>query len=80
MFLRMICQMFNPYETNNEGNKRPVKLIMNSSEEKGKIMSRLPNLRNAEDIYRKLSVRDDYTLEERELIKEWVHKAEERKK
>ena len=32
-------------------------------------MSRLPNLRNAEDIYRKLSVRDDYTLEERELIK-----------
>ena len=56
---------------------RPGKLVMNSSEEKAKIMSRLPNLRNAEDIYRKLSVRDDYTLEERELIKEWVHKAEE---
>ena len=43
-------------------------------------MSRLPNLRNAEDIYRKLSARDDYTLEERELMKEWVNKAEEENK
>ena len=73
---KMIVRLGKP----NEGNKRPVKLIMNSSEEKGKIMSRLPNLRNAEDIYRKLSVRDDYTLEERELIKEWVHKAVEKNK
>ena len=53
---------------------------MNSSEEKAKIVSRRPNLRNAKDIYRKLSVRDYYTLEERELIKEWVHKAEEKNK
>ena len=51
---------------------------MNSSEEKAKIMSRHPNLRNAEDIYRKL--RDDYTSEDRELIKECVHKAEEKNK
>ena len=51
---------------------------MNSSEEKEKIMSRLPNLRTAEGTYRKLSVRDDYTIEERDLIKEWVQKAEKK--
>ena len=33
-------------------------------------MRRLPNLRNADDKYRKVSVKDDYTIEEREIIKE----------
>merc|ERR1712096_137933 len=60
--------------------KRPVKLIMNNSEDKDSVMSRLVNLKNAEEIYRNLSVRDDYTIEERELIKEWVKKAEQKNK
>ena len=43
-------------------------------------MSRLSNLKNAEDIYRRLSVPDDYTIEERHMIREWVKKAEEKNK
>ena len=64
----------------NENNKRPVKLVMNNSADKDNIMARLVNLKNAEETYRSLSVRDDHTTEERELIKEWVKKAEEKNK
>ena len=62
----------------NDNNTRPVKLVMNSSAEKIQLMSRLCNLKNANEIYRKLSIRDDYTIEEREEIREWVNKAEQR--
>ena len=53
---------------------------MNTSAEKIQVMSRLCNLKNADEIYRKLSIRDDYTIEEREEIREWVNKAEQRNK
>ena len=43
-------------------------------------MSRLSNLKNAEEIYRKVSVRDDYTIEEREQIREWAKKADRKNK
>ena len=49
----------------NENKMRPVKLGMAKSGDKDTIMSRLGNLKNAEEIYRKVSVRDDYTIEER---------------
>ena len=48
----------------NENKMRPVKLVMAKSGDKDTIMSRLGNLKNAEEIYRKVSVRDDYTIEE----------------
>ena len=54
---------------------RPVKLVMTNSRDKDNIMSRVVNLKNAEEIYRKVSVRDDYTIEEREMIKGWVKMA-----
>ena len=53
---------------------------MANAGDKDTIMSRLGNLKNAEEIYCKVSVRDDYTIEERELIKEWVNKAEQKNK
>ena len=59
-----------------EGKTRPVKLVMATEADKDTIMARLGNLKNAEDVYRKVSVRDDYTLEERELVREYVKKAE----
>ena len=43
-------------------------------------MSILRNLKNAEEIYRKVNVRDDYTIEEREQIREWVKKADRKNK
>ena len=49
----------------NEDKKRPIKLVMNNVTDKDNIMARLGNLKNAEDIYHQLSVRDDYTIEER---------------
>ena len=63
-----------------ETRKRPVKIVMNNSADKDSIMARLGNLKNAEPIYKSLSVRDDYTIEERELIKEWVMKADNKNK
>lgn len=43
-------------------------------------MSRLSNLKNAEDKYKFISVKDDYTIKEREIIKQWHQDAEERNK
>ena len=51
---------------------------MDSPKEKELVISRLPNLKTADDIYRTCSVRDDYTYEERQLIKDWVKKTEEK--
>ena len=51
---------------------------MNNVTDKDNIMARLGNLKNAEDIYHQLSVRDDYTIEERNQIKEWVKKADQK--
>ena len=62
------------------GKTRHVKLVMTNSRDKDNIMSRLVNLKNAEEIYHKISVRDDYTIEEREMIKEWVKKAAQKNK
>ena len=59
---------------------RPIKLIMSSSDEKDLIMSRLSNLKNAEEKYRRISVKDDYTLEERNLVKHWLKIADEQNK
>ena len=61
-----------------EGKSRPVKLVMRNEKDKDSVMSRLVNLKNAEDVYRNLSVRDDYTLEERDMVREWVRKAAEK--
>ena len=61
-----------------DGKMRPVKLVMGSISNKDLIMSRLVNLKNADEQFKAISVRDDYTIEERELIKLWHQKAEER--
>ena len=49
--------------------KRPVKVILNSANDKQEIMSNLSKLKNADASLRGISVRDDYTIEERKLIK-----------
>ena len=64
------------------GTKHPekiklLKLKMRSVE--NSIMSRLPNLKKAEDIYRKVSITDDYMVEEREEISKKKRKLQMRK-
>ena len=49
---------------------------MESEAGKSTVMARLGNLKNAEDDFRKVSIREDYTLEEREMVREYVKKAE----
>jgi len=61
----------------NEERNRPVKLIMNSTENKAQVMSRLVNLKNADELYKSISVKDDYTYEERDIIKQWMQRADE---
>ena len=58
-----------------DNTSRPVKVTMNTDLEKDSVMSRLINLKDADEVYKKLSVRDDYTIEERELVREWSRKA-----
>ena len=59
----------------NQNGTRPLKLVMKTTADKSQIMSRLVNLRDADDKFRKISVRDDYSFEERHLIKQWADKA-----
>ena len=64
-----------------ENNKiRPLRITMNTEEEKDKIMSRLPNLKNSRDRIKKITVTEDYTVEERQEIKKWVTRAKEKTK
>ena len=45
---------------------------MKSDDEKERLMSRLSNLKNSEEKFRKISITDDYTVKEREEIRRWV--------
>ena len=62
----------------NADKKRPVKIILNSSEDKEMIVSNLNKLKNANTSLRSISVRDDYTIEERKLIKTMNEEAKKR--
>ena len=59
------------------GKKRPIKLVMNSEEEKNEIMINLRKLKDV-DSFRGLSVTHDYTLAERQQIKEFSQQAKEK--
>ena len=79
-FLKTIGVSTNPSSIARLGQKnnekiQPLKLIMKTYECKSQIMSRLSNLKNAEERFRTLSIRDDHTFEERQLIKEWSTKT-----
>ena len=57
---------------------QPIKATMNAEEERNCILS---NLRNLKDIpeYKTISVTEDYTITERQRIKDWSDKAKEKK-
>ena len=42
------------------------------------MMARLSNLKKAEDKFRKISITDDYTIEERQEMKKFVDEAKTR--
>ena len=57
---------------------RPIKLTMKSINQKVQFKSKLGKLKFAEDVFKKISVTDDYTIEEREEIRRWVNKANDK--
>ena len=62
------------FRLGNGPTKRPIKVTFNSEDEKNDIMNSLRNLKGKEQ-YKGVSVTDDHTLKDRELIKEWTEKA-----
>ena len=58
--------------------KRPVKVILKNLDDKDNIMSNLNKLRNADTALRGISVRDDFTQEERKLIRDMNEEAKKK--
>ena len=54
---------------------RPIKLVMASINDKVELMKNLYKLKNAHVEFKTISITDDYTLEERQSIKDMVQKA-----
>ena len=53
---------------------RPLKITVDTEEEQEKIMENLQNLKGNQE-YKGISIKEDYTLNERQLIKEYVDQA-----
>ena len=52
-----------------EARPRPIKIVMGNQNEKKMIMTSLGNLKNVVEKFKRISVTDDYTAEERDAIK-----------
>ena len=58
--------------------RRPLRLCMKNSKDKEQIMLRLSNLKNADEKFKRISVKDDYTVEEREEIRRYQKLVDEK--
>ena len=57
---------------------RTIKMKLKAKNEKGCIIARLSNPKNAEDRLKRINIIEDYTVEERQEIRKWVAKANEK--
>ena len=64
----------------NESKGRVMKICMKTKDAKDSIMSSLGLLKGTEEIFGKISVTDDYTVSEREKLREFSAKAKEQEK
>ena len=62
-----------------ENGSRPIKLVMKTKEDKEKVMSNLGKLKNTERYFGKISLKDDYTANEREQIKMLTDEAKKKR-
>ena len=53
---------------------RPLKITVETEEEQQKVMENLKNLKGKQD-YKGISIKEDYTISERQLIREYVEQA-----
>ena len=61
-----------------KSNMRPIKVTMKTKVDKQTIMSRLYRLKGTIDDFGKISITEDYTQSERDIIKSWTEKAKEK--
>ena len=62
-----------------EANKsRPIKIRFKNEKEKSNVMTRLSNLKKAEEKFRRISITDDFTIEERQEIRRFVEEAKQK--
>ena len=59
---------------NGAAQKRPIKIIMNSEEDKEKVLNNLRHLKG-KTLYKSISITADYTYSERQLIKDYRERA-----
>ena len=57
---------------------RPLRVKFDSEQDKSKVMRRLSNLKKAEEKFNKISITDDYTIQEREEIQRFVAEAKKK--
>lgn len=60
-----------------ENKKRPIKVVFQSNEERDNLLNNLRNLKGNND-FKGISITEDYTLAEREIIKEYNRDAKEK--
>ena len=60
-----------------ENKKRPIKVVFQSNEERDNLLYNLRNLKGNND-FKGISITEDYTLAEREIIKEYNRDAKEK--
>ena len=59
----------------NDSKSRPIKIVMNTKADKEKVMKSLGRLKGTERYFGKISVKDDYTTQERECIRLLTERA-----
>ena len=64
----------------NESKRRVMKICMKTKEAKVNVMSNLGFLKGTEEVFGKISVTEDYTVSEREKLREFSAKAKEEEK
>ena len=57
---------------------RPIKISMKTKADKQQVLSRLFRLKGTEEVFGKISITEDYTQTERDMIKSWNIKAKEK--
>ena len=62
----------------NERKKRPLKIVMKTIDEKTKIMSSINRLKGTEEIFGKISIREDYTTQKGMKSRLGVQKAKDK--
>ena len=62
----------------NDSKRRPIKVVMKTKGDKEKVMTNLSRLKGSEGRFGKISVKDDYTSNERDQIRKLTNEAKQK--